>query len=53
MFTYLNAQRDNLFEVLVNQIVLNKDKKQFNLKHGYLGSIRTILDIEMQWKLIG
>ena len=46
MFTYLNAKRDNLFaSAFANQIVLNKDKKQFNLKHGYLGSIRTILDI--------
>lgn len=46
MFTYLNAKRDNLFaSAFANQIVLNKDKKQFHLKHGYLGSIRTILDI--------
>lgn len=46
MFTYLNAKRDNLFaSAFANQLVLNKEKKQFNLKHGYLGSIRTILDI--------
>ena len=46
MFTYLNAKRDNLFaSAFANQIVMNKEKKQFQLKHGYLGSIRTILDI--------
>ena len=46
MFTYLNARRDNLFaSAFANQIVKNKEKKRFILKHGYLGSTRTILDI--------
>lgn len=46
MFTYFNARRENLFaSAFAKQIVLIENKKQKILKHGFLGSQRTILDI--------
>ena len=46
MFTYLNAKRDNLFaSAFANQIIEKQKRKNFYLNHGYLGSVRTILDI--------
>ena len=46
MFTYFNARRDNLFaSAFAKQIVLIENNMQKVLKHGYLGSQRTFLDI--------